>query len=746
MRPADLLPPALATALTLTSAALAEPPRLLGFSVEGAAAERSLEARFDANLSAKAIGQRLKLMAAWPNQVGSPHDKANAEYTLQQFKAWGWDAHIETFSVLYPTPRTELLELLGRTPYRARLTEPPIPGDATTYRQAGGLPAWLIYGADGDVTAPLVYVNYGMPADYETLRRMGVSVRGKIVIARYGEGWRGLKPKLAYEHGAIGCIIYSDPADDGFATNDAYPKGPARPAAGIQRGSVADWPMETGDPLTPGYGATAGASRIPLAAAKTLQRIPAIPISWGEAIHFLSPLGGPVAPEAWRGALPITYHLGGNGPAVRLKVEANWDRKPAYDVIAVMKGASAPDQWVIRGNHRDGWVFGAQDPLAGQTALMEEAKAIGALARTGWRPARTIVYASWDGEEPDLLGSTEWAETHDRELQSKAVVYINSDTNDRGFLFAGASYSLRTLIEQAAEDVADPQTGASVLERAIDSRRVAALDAGSDKEPPATLSIGDLGTGSDFTPFVQHLGIASVDIGFGGEGQSGGVYHSAYDTFEHFVRFGDPGFAYGVALAKTAGRMVLRMADAEVLPFSFTNLATRVAKQEAELKRLVATRKAHALATNRLLDEHAFTIAADPTQTHVPPERENAPPDLDFSAMDAAVARLKAAASAYDAAQERPVTPSNASQTNLLLQQVEPSLLDPAGLPGRPWYRHLLYAPGVLTGYGAKSLPGVREAIEAGRWSEAQSFIVRTARVLDGASAKIEEARRALSG
>ncbi|HEV7158097.1 MAG TPA: transferrin receptor-like dimerization domain-containing protein [Caulobacteraceae bacterium] len=742
------LVPASAAALALVGAAAAEPAPLLGFSADGAVAERALEGRFDADLSAKAIGARLKLMAAWPNQVGSPHDKANAEFTLQQFKAWGWDAHTETFSVLYPTPKTELLELLGKTPYRARLVEPPIPGDATTYRQAGGLPAWLIYGADGDVTAPLVYVNYGMAADYETLRRMGVSVRGKIVIARYGGGWRGLKPKLAYEHGAIGCIIYSDPADDGFATGDAYPKGPARPAAGIQRGSVADWPMETGDPLTPGYGATAAAPRIPLAAAKTLQRIPAIPISWGEAIHFLAPLGGPVAPETWRGALPITYHLGGDGPAVRLKVEANWDRKPAYDVIAVMKGASAPDQWVIRGNHRDGWVFGAQDPLAGQTAMMEEAKAIGGLARTGWRPARTIIYASWDGEEPDLLGSTEWAETHASELQSKAVIYINSDTNDRGFLFAGASYSLRALIEQTAEDVPDPQTGVSVRARALDGVRIATLAGGhvAKSEHIDALPVGDLGTGSDFTPFVQHLGIASIDIGFGGEGQSEGVYHSAYDTFEHFARFGDPGFAYGVVLARTAGRMVLRMADAEVLPFSFANLATQVGDKEEELKQLVATKKAHATAIDRLLDQHAFAIAADPRHTNVAPERESLPPDLDFSAMDAAVARLKAVAKAYDAILVGPVTMPNASQANLLLQQVEPSLLDPDGLPGRPWYRHLLYAPGVLTGYGAKSLPGIREAIEAGRWSQAQSFIVRTARVLDAASTKIDAARRALSG
>ncbi|HEY5289460.1 MAG TPA: PA domain-containing protein, partial [Caulobacteraceae bacterium] len=374
-----------ALVVTWTGVAAGQPEALLGFSAHNDAAERALEARFDANLSAVAIRDRMKLMAAEPNQVGSPHDKANAEFTLAQFRAWGWDARIEIFNALYPTPKTEFLQLLGPTPYTADLTEPPIPGDATSARQAGGLPAWNAYGGDGDVTAPLIYLNYGMPADYEALRRMGLSVKGKIVITRYGGGWRGLKPKLAYEHGAVGCIIYSDPADDGYGVADAYPNGPARPEHGVQRGSVLDWAMETGDPLTPGYGSVEGASRMPLSEAKNVLHIPVLPISWGEAVHFLAPLRGPVAPSTWRGALPITYHVGGDGPAAHLVTKANWDQKPLYDVIAVMKGAVEPNQWVIRGNHRDGWVFGAQDPLAGQTALMEEAKSIGELAKTGWR-------------------------------------------------------------------------------------------------------------------------------------------------------------------------------------------------------------------------------------------------------------------------------------------------------------------------------------------------------------------------
>jgi N-acetylated-alpha-linked acidic dipeptidase len=760
MRRCDLGPARIVSGVALgcvlcmcaAAAAAEQTGALLGFSLADGAAERAIEAKFDANLSADAIRDRMKLMASEPNQVGSPHDRANAEYTLAQFKAWGWDAHIETFSVLYPTPKFEMLELLGPTRYVARLTEPPIPGDATSSRQAGGLPAWLAYGADGDVTAPLVYVNYGMPDDYAVLQRLGVSVKGKIVIARYGGGWRGLKLKFAHAHGAVGCIIYSDPADDGFATDAPYPIGPARPEFGLQRGSVSDWPVETGDPLTPGYGAVEGAPRIALAKAETLARIPGIPLSWGEAKPFLAALGGPVAPKTWRGALPITYHVGGDGPVAHLSVQANWDQKPIYDVIAVMRGAREPDQWVIRGNHRDGWVFGAQDPLAGQTALMEEARSLGALARSGWRPARTIIYASWDGEEPALLGSTEWAETHAAELQAKAAVYINSDTNDRGYLFAAASYSLRELIDEAARDVTDPETSVSVRDRALAKLQVEALESpglrtrAAEAERRGALSVGDLGSGSDYTPFVQHLGIAAIDLGFAGEGQSEGVYHSAYDTLEHYSRFGDPGFVYGVTLAKTAGRLVLRTADADILPLRASDLAAKVADEVGELKALVLSRRDHAQAVGRLLAAHAFAVAADPTTFSSPPNRETAPPDLDFSPLDTAVERLKSSARAYDLIAGTPVGVDRAARANPILRRLEQSLLSPEGLPGRPWYHHLIYAPGMETGYGSKTLPGVREAIEAGDWDLARRFIARTAQVLDAASRQIDAARTALSG
>jgi N-acetylated-alpha-linked acidic dipeptidase len=746
-----------ASASTMAAAAMAQPSApMLGFAPADADAQRALEARFDQGLSAQAIGERLKQMASEANQVGSPHDKANAEFTLEQFKAWGWDAHIEVFSVLYPTPKTESLELTGPAPFTATLTEPPIPGDATSARTDGVLPAYVAYGGEGDVTAPLVYVNYGMPEDYAALQRLGVDVKGKIAITRYGGGWRGLKPKLAYEHGAVGCLIYSDPADDGYGPGDAYPKGAFRPERGLQRGSVMDMPVEAGDPLTPGIGATADAPRIPRDQAKTILKIPTLPISWGDAQHFLAALGGPVGPKSFRGALPITYHVGGAGAEAHLVVQSNWDRKPLYDVIATLKGAQWPDQWVVRGNHRDGWVYGAQDPLSGQTVLMEEARSIGGLLKTGWRPKRTLIYASWDGEEPGLLGSTEWAEAHAKDLQSKALLYINSDGNERGLLRADASYSLQAFVNQVGLDVRDPETGANTRDRAAAALQVDALASGAKDEAKARakkiaatgeLPVMDLGSGSDYSPFVQHLGIASVDIAYGGEGQSGGVYHSAYDTYEHYARFGDPGFAYGVVLGQTIGRLALRAADADGAPMRFGAFADTVGDEIAELKKLLTSERDHAQILDRLLTQNAFTLAADPTQPWGPPDREIDVPNLDFTPLDAALARLKTSAIAYDrAAGSAAATPADRiAKADMIIQGAEQAMTDDRGLPGRPWYKHLIYAPGLLTGYGAKTLPGVREAIEGRRWDEAADYVGRTARVLDTLAAKLDEAAKLLA-
>ncbi|MBO0753914.1 MAG: M28 family peptidase, partial [Bradyrhizobiaceae bacterium] len=517
--------------------------------------QAEVERQFDAALSGTEMAGWMKTMTAAPNHVGSPHNKANAEMVLAQFRAWGWDAHIETFDVLYPTPISETVELAGAEPFKATLTEPPVQGDDSSARTADALPAYVAFQGDGDVTAPLVYVNYGMREDYVALERLGVSVKDKIVIARYGEGWRGLKPKLAQEHGAVGCIIYSDPRDDGYSAAEVYPQGPGRPPAGVQRGSVVDMTLYPGDPLTPGRGAGADARRLAISEAPTVLKIPVVPISYGDAQRFLERLGGRVVPPTWRGALPITYRTGGNDDAlVHLAVKSDWSVKTIYDVVAVMRGSEEPDRWVMRGNHHDGWVFGAADPMSGHVAMMGEAKAIGALAMTGWRPKRTLVYLSWDAEEPMLIGSTEWAETHADELQQKALVYVNTDGSGRGFLNAAGSHSLQHLVNRVAADVTDPETGVSVLARARARLGVAGIAPGATEaaredarivsDPAHDLPIGALGSGSDYSSFLHHLGIAALNLGYGGEGQVGGVYHSAYDTYEYYSRFGDPGFVY----------------------------------------------------------------------------------------------------------------------------------------------------------------------------------------------------------
>lgn len=766
------LPLALASLLVTGSAALAGAARpvngpvsesmstsvsvpassMLGFTAGGAQSQQALEQRFDALLDPADQRRWLQQMSAQPNQVGSPHDKANAEFMLAKFRQWGWDAHIETFSVLYPTPKKLALELLGPQPFTAALKEPAVAGDATS-GLPGALPPYNVYGGDGDVTGELVYANYGMPDDYKELARRGIDVRGKIVITRYGGGWRGLKPKLAQEHGAIGCLIYSDPHDDGYAQGDVYPKGGWRPAEGVQRGSVEDMQQYPGDPLTPGYGSTAGAKRLAIEDAKVILRIPVLPISYADATPLLQSLQGPVAPAAWRGALPITYHVGPSVARAHLTVLSNWTQQPIYDVIAVLKGSSAPDQWIVRGNHHDGWVFGAWDPLAGNVALLAEAKAIGTLVKQGWRPQRTLVYASWDGEEPGLLGSTEWAETHAKELQAKAVIYVNSDTNGRGFLDAGGSHSLQHLVNQVAAGVTDPETRVSVRERLRAHQLIEGSSADAKPEAKAVAKLAEaggdvpisaLGSGSDYSAFLEHLGIASLNLGFEGEDDDAGIYHSRYDSFDHYIRFGDPDFAYGVTLSKIAGHIVLRSADASVLPLRFGDFSDTLDRYVDELHKLVdSTRKATAQ-QHRLLDLHAYTLASDPTRPLLPPQRESDMPAIDLAPLDHAAAQLRHSAQAYEAAYARRAAAGLAldatlqRQLNRQIGRMEQALTATDGLPGRPWFRHMIYAPGMLTGYGVKTVPGVREAIESRRWGEANTYAVATAQVLDGYRAQLD--------
>jgi N-acetylated-alpha-linked acidic dipeptidase len=722
--------------------------------------QAEVEKQFDASLSGAEMGDWMKTMAAEPNHVGSVHNKANAEMALAQFRAWGWDAHIETFEVLYPTPISQTLEMLGPAPFQATLTEPPIPGDESTTRMKDALPAYVAYQGDGDVTAPLVYVNYGMREDYIQLQRLGVSVKGKIVIARYGEGWRGLKPKLAQEQGAIGCIIYSDPRDDGYSAEDVYPNGPGRPAFGVQRGSVLDMTLQAGDPLTPGIGATAAAQRLAIADAAAILKIPVVPISYGDAQRFLTALGGRVAPSNWRGSLPITYHVGGTDSApVHLAVKSDWSLKTIYNVVATMTGSEYPDQWVMRGNHHDGWVFGAGDPMSGHIAMMGEAKAIGALAKTGWRPKRTLVYLSWDAEEPMLIGSTEWAETHAAELKEKALVYVNTDGSGHGFLSAQGSHSLQHLVNRVAADVTDPETGVSVAARAHARMQVVGAAPGASEaardnariagDPGHDVPIGALGSGSDYTAFLDHLGIASLNLGYGGEGQVGGVYHSAYDTYEHYSRFGDPGFVYAPVLAKTVGRIVLRMADADVPVARYGDFADTVARYLEQIKRLADARRQAAETQAKMLAANAFRLADDPSKTSGPPVTLKRVPFFNMAPLENAVDHLKRAARAYDTVlASRVAGQPKATKEKLveLARQTEQTLIVDVGLPGRDWYKHLIYAPGRYTGYEGKTLPGVREAIEEERFADVDRYAALTGAALEAYADKLDEGVRLMGG
>ncbi len=721
---------------------------LMGFNRDNSARQKSLEAKFDSSLRRENLREWMKRLSARPHHVGSAYGRENAEFIAAQFRSWGYDTKIETFDVLFPTPKARVLEMLSPERFTAKLAEPSLTQDTTSNQQNEQLPVYNAYSVDGDVTGDLVYVNYGIPADYEELERRGVDVRGKIAIARYGGSWRGIKPKVAAEHGAIGCLIYSDPRNDGYFQGDVYPKGAWRNENGAQRGSVADMPLFPGDPLTPGVGSVKGAKRLKLKDAPTITKIPVMPISYADALPLLRSLGGAVVPEAWRGALPITYHYGGaNTARVHLKLAFNWDTKTIYNVIAKMRGAEQPDEWIIRGNHHDAWVNGADDPLSGQVAMMEEARGIAELAKTGWRPKRTIVYCAWDGEEPGLLGSTEWVETHADELKNKAAVYINSDSNGRGFLGVGGSHTLEKFVNEISRDVSDPQTKIPVGERLKD--RILVYGSPNDKREArerSDLRIEALGSGSDFTPFLQHLGIASLNLGFGGE-DGGGSYHSIYDSFDHFTRFIDPNFDYGIALAQTAGRMTLRLAGADTLPFEFTNFAETIGVYVKEVMTLTDTMRDDTRAMNQMISNGTLKAVQDPTQIFVMPKTKAEVPYLNFAPLQNALVKLQESAKNYQAAAKgRQISPSIQKQLDGILINTERALTNNQGLPRRDWFKHEIYAPGFYTGYGVKTLPGVREAIEQRNWMEATQQIEIVARTIGNFAAEIDKATKLTQG
>ena len=708
---------------------------VLGSLDAAAQQSQAWDARFRAIPEARNLAEYVRIMSARPHHLGSAYGKKNAEWILARFKEWGWDAQIENYDVLFPTPKERSVEMVEPSRFRLTLEEPPVAVDPTSSQKSEQLPSFNAYSVDGDVTGPLIYVNYGRPVDYEELDRRGISVKGAIVIARYGASWRGIKPKVAAERGAIGCLIYSDPRDDGYWVDGVFPDGPMRSKDGVQRGSVMDIPTYPGDPTTPGRGSTAGTSRLELKDVTTLTKIPVLPISYGDAQPLLAALAGEAAPMDWRGGLPITYRIGPGPARVHMKLAFDWSLKRVHNVIARLPGSTYPDEWIVRGNHHDAWVNGALDPASGMSAELEEARALGELVKQGWRPKRTIVYAAWDGEEQGLLGSTEWVEHHEAELRDKAAVYINTDGNGRGFLGVGGSHALEPLVNAVAKEVEDPETKGSVWKR-MQARAIAMgpQPARNEARSRPDLRIGALGSGSDYSAFLQHAGIPSLNVSFSGLDDSEGVYHSIYDDYYHFTKFLDTDFAYGRALAQTVGSLVIRLADEDVLPFQFTSLAETVQTYVGELQGQLTQQQSETRELNKQIEEGVFTSIADPRRASRAPVVDTVPPSINFAPLENAASALTQAAERYtktlDASRSR-LTPGAIRALNKSVIQSERQLTHEAGLPRRSWYRHLLYAPGFYTGYSVKTMPGVREAMEQKDFAEAEREIARVAEALN---------------
>lgn len=723
---------------------------LLGYSSKTSEQEKQWEQKFRDGITPDNIRENMKRLSARPHAVGSPYDKDNAEWILAKFKEWGFDAHIESFNVLFPTPKERVLELVEPTKFVAKLQEPVLSVDPTSNQTSEQLPTYNAYSIDGDVTGPLVYVNYGNREDYEQLDRLGVSVKGAIVIARYGNGWRGIKPKVAGEHGAIGCIIYSDPKEDGYFEGDQFPSGGWRPSFGVQRGSVMDTDYP-GDPLTPGVGATADAKRLSIKDAKTMTKIPVLPISYSDALPLLSALKGAVAPADWRGGLPITYHVGPGPAKVHLKVASNWDLKPIYDVIGTLHG-SDDSQWVVRGNHFDAWVNGADDPISGQSALLEEARMLGELHRQGWTPKRSIIYCAWDGEEPGLLGSVEWVETHVDDLKKHAIAYINSDSNERGFLDAGGTQDLQNFISNVARDVQDPETEMSVLQRSRLNNIAQTKDAEERKDVRnhSALILGALGDGSDFTAFQDYAGISTLNVEFGGE-DDGTQYHSIYDDYYWYTHFVDTNFVYGKALAQTIGSAMMRLADADLIPTDYSPQAEAIEKYESELEKLLKDKQDEFTERNLELKEGVFQATNDPRRPTLPPPAETVPPFMNFAPMKNALATLKKSAdryskalSAWQASGSPALPPTEEQKLNEDLLRISRLFLSDKGLPERPWFKNQIYAPGAYTGYGAKPIAAVREYMDEKKWKDADAQVPRVAQVIENVAAGIDKAAQDL--
>src|SRR5262245_8789400 len=697
-----------AVLLSAQSAPPSGPARLRGFSEAASAAALAREREFQAMPDAKVAEADFDVMTAEPHHTGSPYEIKLADYVADKFKSFGLEVSRDEYGVLLPWPGERRLDIVGPENLKLQVEEEKIRGDQWADKP-GILPAYNAYSPSGDVTGDIVYVNFGVPGDYETLAKLGIDVKGKIVLARYGGSWRGIKPKVAAEHGAIACLIYSDPHEDGYFQGDVYPDGPFRGWGMIQRGSVMDMPRYPGDPSTPGRPSKPGVERIPLDQIKTLSPIPVQPLSYRDGVELLKRLGGPVAPEAWRGALPITYHIGPGPAKIHMRVRMDYAQRRLINVIGRITGREAPDEWIIVGSHRDAWTFGASDSVSGHVSMMSAARALGEMVKSGWKPRRSVLFVSWDGEEQGLLGSTEWVEDLQSELREKTAVYINRDAGAGGLNFAASAvHSLAPFVYDLARALRPERATKTLFDAWLDRARDDPPPAGGPmlKVPP----VGALGSGSDYTAFLDHVGIASLDFALNGRGGDG-TYHSTYDHPGWFKKFIDPQFTHSVLAAQVTGVAVLRLADAEVLPFDYEAYGRQVLDYVRDIERQAVT--ASSLGAARV-DFAGLKRAA--------------------SAFMRAGADLRARGEALAAG-----TPSRAAlaDMNRRLMMAERDLIEPAGLPDRPWYRHVIYAPGLYTGYGVKTIPGVREAVDAGNYARAAEQAVIVIRALQRATDRL---------
>ncbi|MHB1675502.1 MAG: M28 family metallopeptidase [Acidobacteriaceae bacterium] len=695
---------------TTTPANTAPSAAMLGF--RDAAAQTKLDQEFLRVPSATLAGEELKTLTAAPHIAGSKEDYATAQYVAQKFRDAGLETKIVPYRVMMNFPKK--IQVTAFAADGKQLMSGPSPEQVSDdpYQDDKRIaPAFNAYSPSGDVTAEVVYANYGTPKDFAELAAKHISVRGKIVIVRYGKNFRGVKVYLAQQHGAAGVIIYSDPADDGYFQGDIYPDGPYRPETGVQRGSIQYLFKYPGDPTTPGFASTPdlpAGKRIPLADAANQPKIPSTPLSYGDAAPILQALGGPKSPHAWQGALPFTYHMGPGPVKVHMVLQQDYALRTIWDVIGKIPGTEYPNDPVIVGNHRDAWVFGAVDPNSGTAAMLEAVHGIGTLLQSGWKPKRTLIFASWDGEEEGLLGSTEWAEDH-AEMLAHAAAYFNVDVAVSGPTFdAQAVPSLKPFVVNIAREVPSPLGGtvydawlanqqpSDAKSRSLDEH----MDPGQHNSPLVEgIRMGDLGSGSDYTPFLQHLGVPSTDIGSTGPY---GVYHSAFDNYAWFTKFADPTFVYLQQQARILGLEALHMADADLPPYDYAQYGVEV------------------LGYLQTAQERAAKAGMT---------------TLNFAAAIAAAHRFQDAGQHALAAERNPAGPL--AQENRTLRNAEEDLLNPRGLPDRPWFKHTVYAPGEYTGYAAVVIPGVNEAIDAKDTARAAEQLEVLTHALDHAAATL---------